>query len=155
MKGKTHIVIGLTLTVGAGILLEFNLVEYAIAAIYSVSGSLLPDIDHPGSLAGQLCPFLSIPINRKFGHRSITHSLVSLLVFTIVTICIGTLDAAIGLFCGYLGHIIADMLTPSGVALFYPLTKKRISIGNIKTGSDGEQGVAVALFLIVLWMAFK
>jgi inner membrane protein len=36
-------------------------------------GSALPDIDHPQSFLGRIFFFLSIPLNKKFGHRRAFH----------------------------------------------------------------------------------
>jgi hypothetical protein len=49
-------------------------------------GSLLPDIDTPKSSLGRLLPFLSIPIERRWGHRTLTHSL--LLVAGLGLVCL-------------------------------------------------------------------
>lgn len=46
-------------------------------------GSILPDIDHPTSTIGRLVPWISKPIERRFGHRAITHSAIGTVVATI------------------------------------------------------------------------
>jgi membrane-bound metal-dependent hydrolase YbcI (DUF457 family) len=51
-------------------------------------GALAPDLDHPTSTIGRLFPWISKPIERTFGHRTVTHSalgtVVAAIVFTIL-----------------------------------------------------------------------
>lgn len=87
---------------------------------------LLPDIDHPNSVLGQRLKWISRPISRLFGHRGFTHSLLAIISGLCllhwqpsVRLWLPT-DSLQGLVLGYLSHIIADMLTPAGVPLFWP-----------------------------------
>ncbi|MBK8184414.1 MAG: metal-dependent hydrolase [Candidatus Competibacteraceae bacterium] len=41
--------------------------------------SLGPDVDLPTSKVGRLFFWLSVPLERRFGHRTVTHSVVGLL----------------------------------------------------------------------------
>jgi len=54
--------------------------------VCAMLGSIMPDIDHPSSTIGRLLPWISKPIERRFGHRAITHSalgtVVAAMVFT-------------------------------------------------------------------------
>jgi hypothetical protein len=43
-------------------------------AAITLAGSILPDIDTETSLAGRLLLWVSRPIERTFGHRTLTHS---------------------------------------------------------------------------------
>ncbi len=40
--------------------------------------ALIPDLDLPISHIGRLCWFLSVPLERRFDHRTLTYSAVSL-----------------------------------------------------------------------------
>ena len=42
--------------------------------------ALLPDIDHPESLIGRVFLPLSKYIQRKYGHRTVTHSVFAILI---------------------------------------------------------------------------
>jgi len=118
-------------------------------------GSLLPDIDTPKSSLGRLLPFLSIPIERRWGHRTLTHSL--LLVAGLGLVCLplyflhGSLYGA--LLIGIISHLMADCATLSGVPLFYPHPSVCVLPGNpryrIRTGSLGERGLLVILLLLL------
>ena len=50
-------------------------ISWALAAV----ASLLPDIDLPPAKIGRLFWFVSVPLERRFGHRTLTHSAVMLL----------------------------------------------------------------------------
>jgi inner membrane protein len=93
-------------------------------------GSLLPDIDHPQSFLGRRIPIIPQLIYDVWGHRSITHSLLALTTLGIATA--STLHFSpyllLGNFIGYLSHLLGDMLTKSGIPLFWPIEKKRYRI---------------------------
>ncbi|MCV2499759.1 MAG: metal-dependent hydrolase [Candidatus Lightella neohaematopini] len=88
---------------------------------------LLPDIDHPKSFIGKRFKWLSIPIYKLFGHRSFTHSLL-LIIIIIIYVNIRkiniSVDVIYAMIIGYISHIIADILTPAGIPLFWPYSKK-------------------------------
>ena len=46
---------------------------------------LLPDIDSHTSTIGRAFPFISKPLESRFGHRTITHSLFSLALISLLT----------------------------------------------------------------------
>ncbi len=98
-----------------------------IVAAGSILGGLLPDIDIPRSFIGSRVKWLSKRIHKRFGHRTLTHSLLFLAAMTML---FGMLDYNLGLSVGVgvLSHIVLDILTPGarGVALFYPVSKKRV-----------------------------
>ncbi|MCV2508495.1 MAG: metal-dependent hydrolase [Candidatus Lightella neohaematopini] len=88
---------------------------------------LLPDIDHPKSFIGKRFKWLSVPIYKLFGHRGFTHSLL-LIVMIIIYINVRKvsipIDVVYAMIIGYISHIIADVLTPAGIPLFWPYNKK-------------------------------
>ena len=50
-------------------------IGWALAAVTS----LLPDVDLPPAKIGRLFWWLSVPLERRFGHRTLTHSALMLL----------------------------------------------------------------------------
>lgn len=95
------------------------------AAIGVVCG-IIPDLDEPKSKFGRKLPWLSKPLNRVFGHRKFTHSLLfAILIFIIIAFISNTHYALAG-FVGILSHIFCDMLTGK-LQLCYP-QKKRYGI---------------------------
>ncbi|QJC33930.1 metal-dependent hydrolase [Enterobacteriaceae endosymbiont of Donacia cinerea] len=95
----------------------------------SIITCLLPDIDNPKSILGRRIKILSYLINKIFGHRGFTHSLLSVLILSFIIFSIHLklnciFDVKLGLIIGYCSHIIADILTPYGVPLLWPYKKK-------------------------------
>src|SRR5688572_439 len=93
MSGINHIAGGIVIT---GILASFkdiNIFSSAVRVAFTVFFSLLPDIDCPKSIVGKLFLPVSRYLNRNFGHRTITHSL---LAYLLLGLLIGALE---GFFC--------------------------------------------------------
>jgi len=112
----------------------------------AILGSLLPDIDHPKSWLGKRLRPLSSTIAAALGHRGITHSA------TAVAACAWVLShggaprwVVDPLAVGYLSHLAADMLTPSGLRLAWPL-RQTWALPLCKSGSPFEP-LVVALLL--------
>lgn len=84
--------------------------------------SLLPDIDCGNSWIGRVLFFISGRIEKSFGHRTVTHSFLGMVIFGIalspILIFSPTLFSA--LLIGYASHIFLDCMNKNGVALFYP-----------------------------------
>jgi inner membrane protein len=138
MNAATHITGGFVL---AGTLCSFTDVnvfekpEYIAACVFF---SLLPDIDSTKSLLGKIFyPFAWI-INRKFGHRTLTHSLIFLLFVSMVMLSLywfgvfPTSDIVKISVFALISHFVFDMITISGIPLLYPWFKNPCVIpGNV------------------------
>ncbi|MGY0162463.1 metal-dependent hydrolase [Edwardsiella tarda] len=115
--------------------------------------SLLPDIDHPRSLLGQRLRWISVPIARAFGHRGFTHSLLAiggalyLLNHEWPSTTWGIpADALQAMIIGYLSHLLADMLTPAGVPLLWPIRWRfRLPLLVTRQGNQLERVLCLAL----------
>ncbi|MDC9616110.1 metal-dependent hydrolase [Xenorhabdus khoisanae] len=121
--------------------------------------SLLPDIDHPSSTLGRLFRFISIPIARLCGHRGFTHSLLALIAgITLFQTEIPPdwpipTDFIHAMVVGYISHLIADMLTPAGIPLLWPLRIRfciPIVRGKDKQRKKTERFIAVLLVVIAI-----
>ncbi|PHM45726.1 hydrolase [Xenorhabdus mauleonii] len=119
--------------------------------------SLLPDIDHPSSTLGRLFRFISIPIARLCGHRGFTHSLLALIAGIILFQTEIPADWPIptdfihAMVVGYISHLIADMLTPAGIPLLWPLrTRFCIPILRGKERKKAERAIAVLLVVVAI-----
>jgi membrane-bound metal-dependent hydrolase YbcI (DUF457 family) len=112
-------------------------------------GALLPDIDHPLSAIGRVFFFLSIPLNKLFGHRGLVHSLVIWLPFTLLGFLWKPLFFIGG---GAISHCIIDCLNLSGVSLLHPISEKIFVLASqkyrIKVGSRNEFILMIALGLV-------
>ncbi|MCV2526163.1 MAG: metal-dependent hydrolase [Candidatus Lightella neohaematopini] len=121
----------------------------------SLATCLLPDIDHPKSFIGKRFKWLSIPIYKLFGHRSLTHSLL-LIIIMMIYISISKINVPIdviyAMVIGYISHIIADMLTPAGIPLFWPYSKK-FSIPIIKKSNIRLERL-ISIIIIIYAMQY-
>lgn len=93
--------------------------------------STIPDLDSPNSYVGRWFPWLSEPIAYSFGHRTLTHSLPFLVVVGLFAwpLSSGYWLALVG---GVGSHLLVDMMTLSGVALFYPSTARCVLPGSAR-----------------------
>jgi membrane-bound metal-dependent hydrolase YbcI (DUF457 family) len=171
MLAPTHSVFGifLTLTILAIFGVQASLHWTIILA--GIIGSLAPDLDMPKSIIGRLFPFISKPLERKFGHRTITHSLLGWLaatlifgVFTMIimmifqgqshriapTVMMNIWRLISAFSISYLSHLILDMFTLRGSQLFWPEQSRDVIPKNpkyrIETGSKFE----LVIFTILL-----
>jgi len=159
MTAPTHIVFGIFSTTGLFSLMSLSLHKDLPAVGAAILGSLLPDLDSPKSSLGRLLPFISVPLERRWGHRTITHGLAVLFGLAMVLMPLywlyPTLYAA--LLIGYMSHLLADCMTLSGVPLFYPSPSVYVLPGNprfrVKTGSLAERGVLLVLILLLALIA--
>ena len=116
----------------------------------ALMGSLLPDIDHPQSWAGRKFRVISVPLSAMLGHRGITHSLLAILLGSMTLGAMGLNHISAPLIVGYLSHLLADGLTPSGVPLLWP-NRRRFSLPLCKTGSAMEMLVVGLLAALGGW----
>lgn len=161
MSGPNHALGGIVFT---GIYLSMwdkNIFGHPLYLAATVFFSLLADVDHTKSIAGKLFYPLAKWLDRRFGHRTITHSLLCYFVLSFVVGLLekiwssGTIYTMIFLWA-YGSHLIFDMLTLQGVPLFYPFKKNpcvipgnpafRFRSSNFRTES--------LIFLTFIFLAF-
>ena len=138
MSGVNHVAGGVVFT---GIYLSManiNIFSSPYFLFFTAFFALLPDIDHTSSILGKPFYPLSRYLDLKFGHRTITHSLICYicligLVKTIETITNRGNTITHIFIWAYASHLILDMLTIKGIPLFYPFKKNPCVIpGNPK-----------------------
>ncbi|MBR9977531.1 MAG: metal-dependent hydrolase [Bacteroidetes bacterium] len=93
------------------------------------------------------------------GHRAATHTLLIAAMLSVAAFFLG--DAVgfpslwIWFLAGYLSHFILDMMTPSGIELFWPVSRGRWhvlpSFFRMRTGESGD--IALRLFLFIAAVA--
>ncbi|MEM7348322.1 MAG: metal-dependent hydrolase, partial [Chloroflexota bacterium] len=118
--------------------------------IFSLFFALLPDIDSHTSLIGRAFPFIAHPLERRFGHRQITHSLLVLTAIGILNWLLFPADWTI-LTSAYASHLFIDMLTGNlGIPLLWPF-QTRFYILKIQPKSTGELflGISIAILLLL------
>jgi endonuclease YncB( thermonuclease family) len=137
-------------------------VHYGVPEVFAVAAaSMLPDADYPKSWLGYQLGSVSQDLNRLFGHRSFLHSLLALLLITLVLGAplwwlTGNLATGVAVFVGCGSHLLADMMTLGGVRLFWPRRAIAVFPGRdeyrVVTGSGSEAVfVAVVLVLVLLF----
>ena len=148
MMGRSHVLIGMG-TMGA--MMAVGAFPFGRAALIGVAlGSLAPDIDTPYSTVGCRFPFISMPLYRRYGHRTVTHAMPGLMVAALAAAAMEYLAVWSGLafLIGYVLHIMADLLTKEGCAVLAPMKKKRFFWWpGVKTGSLGETVTVLAILL--------
>lgn len=128
MTAPNHILGGIA-TVGIFASISgINILSRPIYLAIITIATLLPDIDHTRSLIGKLFYPIAKPLNRRFGHRTITHSLIFTISITLLVQLIlqafeinGPYAALFG--AAYSSHLVFDMMTIQGVPLFYPFIR--------------------------------
>ena len=158
MTAPNHIVGGFTFTgvfasiAGINILQDYRLLPVILIA------SLLPDIDHTKSIIGKLFYPISRAINRKYGHRTITHSLFVMIGLTALisgfqAAYFPDIKAAQVFGLAYGSHLLFDMMTIQGVPLFYPFKKNPCVLpGNpemrLRTNNIQQETAVFCVFIV-------
>lgn len=112
MKGVTHRIFGTALAIGAGKILEWNLLstEGAIYVGSALISSTVPDLDFKLGLK----------------HRGISHYFITSTILTGVTYFLTkSVPISAGVGVGLTSHLLGDMNTVYGVPLLAPFTHKR------------------------------
>jgi membrane-bound metal-dependent hydrolase YbcI (DUF457 family) len=82
--------------------------------------ALAPDLDTPRSLVGSLLKSISVPLERRLGHRTATHSMAALLLVAGLAYLLIP-DGWQALAAGYPSHLLLDLLIGvQGVMRFLP-----------------------------------
>lgn len=174
MNATTHAVFGVAALAGASLVAgtEPPLYTYPVAVV----AAWLPDVDNPRSKLGNglsrmKSPTLnavSRPISwflrissfvlvRIVGHRTLTHSLLGVLLFALpVWLFFGGFpNLSVALVVGYASHVLADALNTRGVPLLWPLGKPiRLLPGGIRSGGVAEFAVALGTLGLALWALY-
>jgi inner membrane protein len=153
MMAKSHVVVGIATWIAAAPFLHLAPLDPADLGL-AVAGSLLPDIDHPQSWIGRRARPLSTAIAAALGHRGITHSALAVVALVALLLHEGyQRDGVSALAVGYLSHLAADMLTPRGLRLAWPL-RTTFAIPLCRTGSPMEPLIVLALVCGIAWRLF-
>ena len=147
----THVAFASVLYLGGATLFGYkpDWISWVLAAV----ASLLPDIDLPPARMGRLFWFISVPLERRFGHRTLTHSAVSLLAVAALAAPLWLINPLYfgGVVGGYWSHLWLDMLNIRGIDLFWPSTLRVVTPGNrnwrLEVGSKGEMILLSALLI--------
>ncbi len=158
MTTQNHIIGGIVITGIFGSFMNINILASPWYIATTIIASVLPDIDHTRSIIGKIFFPFSRCINRRFGHRTITHSLIVLLGTSLVAAYLEitffhSSQFTKVYFLGYSSHLILDMMTVQGVPLFYPFLKNPCVLpGNpemrFRTGNLQTETMIFSFFLL-------
>jgi inner membrane protein len=150
MMAKSHVIVGLAAWVAAAPVLHLSPVDPIYLGL-AVCGSLLPDIDHPQSWVGRRSRPVSTVIAALLGHRGITHSAVAVVGLVALLAHSGSRRGAASAFAiGYLSHMAADLLTPRGLRLAWPM-RRTWGMKLCRTGSPAEPIIVLVLLCGIGW----
>ncbi|MCJ1907997.1 metal-dependent hydrolase [Planococcus ruber] len=152
MTGKTHITGGIAASLAFAQITNYDPV---VLLISGVAGAILPDICHGGSKIGRTFPVLSKVVNKLFGHRTFTHSLLFLVLMAVLLNAFGVDEAVTaGLLVGMASHYVLDMATKNGIKLFFPLKMTVRFPVTTTTGGTVEYLVFAALSVLVVYFGY-
>lgn len=151
LLAATHAAFSTALYLGGAAVFEYQAepVAWALAVLFS----FMPDIDIPTSRVGRPLFFLSVPLEKRFGHRTITHSLIGFGGLAVLLSPLYFSHPAYfwAMLGGYWSHIQIDMGNIRGVDLFWPSPVRVVMPGKIKyrleVGSKAEMILLCALLV--------
>ena len=195
MLGRSHVMFGLTAAVVLDGVLHLSgpplatvtpvpldlIIDKAIFFSMVAFGALLPDIDNAQSTMGRKFGWISKQIQHIAGHRTIFHSLLGLVLGSLLAIGLEQLMVFllsqrgftfpaqfvekshlvfVAVLFGCILHIAADGLTEGGVPLFWPYHKRFGFPPNpnwrFRTGDWPEYAIVYSCMLLVsigVWQA--
>lgn len=153
MRALTHAAFSALFLFGTSTLLHLRPDGAAVGI--AMAASQLPDLDAPESFVGSLFRPISERLAARFGHRTITHSLVGLGIFSGLAgplLFIKPLWWA-AFVLGYLSHLLADSLTVQGVPLYWPHPRPAFLLGKGRAIATGtmQEGFFLMGVLILIW----
>lgn len=116
---------------------------------------------------------LSPIIKRMFGHRGMTHTLLATLVVFVPYLIMFYPQLVnlekyeshflyeqlqillMGIGFGYLFHILGDMLSKTGVPLFYPFVKRKVKFPLYTTGKWTETLIFFVTSFLFVWLMYQ
>jgi inner membrane protein len=120
---------------------------------------LLPDVDISKSPAGRVLFPISSFLEKRFPHRSCTHSILASLaigsvVYGLAYSSLISWRLAHAIEIGYTFGYLVDAITKSGIQLFFPANLRCVVPGNRKlrlsTGSNWEYAILVLVVAVLL-----
>lgn len=79
-------------------------------------------------------------------HRGITHTIAGLAIFSLPALSTGNKYIIFGSVYGYASHLFMDLMTPMGLKIWYPFSKRKFTYNLCRTGGFTE----LALFCLSL-----
>ena len=164
MRLGTHVTGGvLAYTVSATF---FQLPWTATGVVVAAAASVAPDVDTLGSTVGRVFAPLARRIERRFGHRTITHCYAAqgaVAVVALPLVWLGAPHLYAAVVAGVVSHSFLDTLTVQGVRVFWPWSDRRgvfpfynrqVTAYRTTTGSRVDTFFGVGFLLVTLPFGF-
>jgi len=153
MTQSNHITGGTVFTGIFASLWDINIFSDINLLVVCWFASLLPDIDHTKSPIGKLFYPIAKYLDKKFGHRTITHSLIFVVASILIVKSFLPFNFTLVFAFGLISHLLFDMVTVQGVPLLYPFRKNPCVLpGNpearIRSGNTRAELTAFVLFIV-------
>lgn len=164
MTFPNHIIGGVVLTGIFAAMVDINVLSSVPLIGVCAVASVLPDIDHTKSPIGKAFYPLAKWLNLKFGHRTITHSLIFFFALLVLVMIVeGSVKegkeftTVFGM--AYFSHLLLDMMTVQGIPLFYPFKKNACVIPGRKdmrfrTGNPKSE-ISIFSFFVISLLFFQ
>ena len=150
MLFRTHIAFSFLIGLYVIDFLKTNHILFMIILLFF---SIFPDIDKGSSkISKKLKPFSYLAA--LFGHRKIFHTIYFPIAIALTLFIFNLKLLSLAVLIGYSLHLLLDLTTKKGVALLYPLSKKRIK-GFIKVGSLIENILFIILIILIVLKLFS
>jgi len=147
MLGRTHLAFSFLIALYIIDILKIN--NQILFTIILLLFSIFPDIDVKSSkISKKLRPFSYI--TSLLGHRGILHTIYFPITLFLVLFILNQKLLSLAVLIGYSLHLLLDITTKKGIALLYPLSKKRIK-GFIKVGSLIENILLIILIVLIIY----
>ncbi len=148
MLFRTHI--AFSFLAGLYLIDLFNVDRQILFMVVLLFFSIFPDIDESSSkVFKKLRPFSYLAA--LFGHRNIFHTVYFPVALFLVLFVFELRLIAVAVLVGYLIHLLLDMFSKKGLALFYPLSRKKVK-GFLKVGSFFEN---ILFFIVLILIVYK
>lgn len=162
MQGFNHVAGGVAFTGIFASFTDVNIFQKPEYLAVTVFCSVLPDIDHTRSLIGKSFFPLAKWLNNKFGHRTITHSLLFWLaaIFLVRLVEIMYFKSAVYstiVAFSILSHDLFDMCTKQGILFFYPFSKRPVVLpgnSNLRLATNDLKSEAIIFVGFISLTAF-
>jgi inner membrane protein len=117
-----------------------------------VKNPVLNALSRPLSWALKTTSFVLV---RTVGHRTLTHSILGILLFSLPVLLFlgGFPNISLALVAGYASHVFADALNTRGVPLLWPAGRPfRLLPGGVRSGGAVEVAVALLALAFTLYV---
>lgn len=125
MTGRTHLLIGLSIGCVIADQAPLNLPLRAGVIAAAAIAALIPDVDHPRAIISGYLPGVGHAARLVVSHRGATHTAIfAAAIVALLLVVAAPMHIVMAAGAGVVSHLAADMLTPAGVPLLMPVSRR-------------------------------